>query len=86
MHCVSRKSLEISKRILKYLARTADYGIWYKLEPQDPLLVVYSDASYAPGGGRSFGSTMAQVAGMPVAWRAAKQPAITLSVAKAELY
>ena len=80
------KSLEISKRILKYLSRTVEYGIWYKVEPQDPLLVVYSDASYAPGGGRSFGSTMAQVAGMPVAWRAAKQPVITLSVAEAELY
>ncbi|CAE7450198.1 RE1 [Symbiodinium sp. CCMP2592] len=80
------KTLEISKRILKYLSRTVEYGIWYKVEPQDPLLVVYSDASYAPGGGRSFGSTMAQVAGMPVAWRSAKQPVITLSVAEAELY
>ncbi|CAE7421178.1 RE1 [Symbiodinium sp. CCMP2592] len=80
------KSLEISKRILKYLARTVDYGIWYQMVKDDPLLVVYSDASYAPGGGRSFGSTMAQVAGMPVAWRSAKQPVITLSVAEAELY
>lgn len=29
---------------------------------------------------------MAQIAGMPVAWRASKQPIITLSVAEAELY
>ena len=29
---------------------------------------------------------MAQVAGMPVCWRASKQPIITLSVAEAELY
>ena len=80
------RTLEISKRVLKYLARTAEYGIWYRTVVEDPLMVVYSDASYAPGGGRSFGSTMAQIAGMPVAWRASKQPIITLSVAEAELY
>ena len=50
------------------------------------MLTVYSDASYAPGGGRSFGCILAQVAGAPVAWRASKQPVITLSVAEAELY
>ena len=71
---------------MKYLSRTVEYGILYQEEAEEPLMVVYSDASYAPGGGRSFGSTMAQVAGMPVAWRASKQPVITLSVAEAELY
>ncbi|CAE7776959.1 RE1, partial [Symbiodinium sp. CCMP2592] len=80
------KTLEISKRVMKYLARTAEYGIWYRVVEDDPMMVVYSDASYAPGGGRSYGSTMAQIAGMPVAWRASKQPIITLSVAEAELY
>ena len=74
------RALEIGKRIMKYLAKTAEFGIWYKVFAEDPLLVVYSDASYAPGGGRSFGSTMAQICGMPVAWRASKQPIITLSV------
>ena len=80
------RALEISKRVMQYLARTADYGIMYKTNNDDPLLVVYSDASFAPGGGRSFGCIMAQVGGMPVAWRASKQPVITLSVAEAELY
>ena len=80
------RALEIGRRIMKYLAKTAEYGIWYKVVPDDPMMVVYSDASYAPGGGRSFGSTMAQICGMPVAWRASKQPIITLSVAEAELY
>eukprot|EP00439_Symbiodinium_sp_Y106_P019156 s3996_g2.t1 len=79
------RALEISKRVMQYLARTIDYGILYKAT-DDPLLVVYSDASYAPGGGRSFGCIMAQVAGMPVSWRASRQPVITLSVAEAELY
>ncbi|CAE7274859.1 RE1 [Symbiodinium sp. CCMP2592] len=87
-HALKRplRALEISKRILKYLARSVEYGIWYRVNEDDPMMVVYSDASYAPGGGRSFGSTMAQVCGMPVSWRASKQPIITLSVAEAELY
>ena len=80
------RTLEISKRVMQYLAKTVDYGIIYKLNKEDPLLVVYSDASFAPGGGRSFGCVMAQIGGMPVAWRASKQPVITLSVAEAELY
>ena len=85
--CMASKALiEISKRVLQYLARTVDYGILHKVNSEDPILVVYSDASYAPGGGRSFGCIMAQIAGMPVAWRASKQPIITLSVAEAELY
>ena len=79
-----QKTLEINKRVLQYLSKTVDYGILYKASA-DPMLVVYSDASYAPGGGRSFGCIMAQVGGMP-AWRASKQPVITLSVAEAELY
>ena len=85
--CMASKALiEISKRVLQYLARTVDYGILHKVNSEDPILVVYSDASYAPGGGRSFGCIMARIAGMPVAWRASKQPIITLSVAEAELY
>ena len=87
-HALKRplRSLEISKRVLKYLARTVEYGILFQVTEDDPMLTVYSDASFAPGGGRSFGSTMAQIYGMPVAWRASKQPVITLSVAEAELY
>ncbi|CAE7749536.1 RE1, partial [Symbiodinium sp. CCMP2456] len=81
-----QKALEIHKRVLQYLARTVDYGMNYYHDDSEPLLTVYSDASYAPGGGRSFGCIMAQLAGMPIAWRASKQPVITLSVAEAELY
>ena len=80
------RALEISKRIMQYLSKTADYGLLYQASTEDPLLVVYSDASFAPGGGRSFGCIMAQVGGMPVSWRASRQPIITLSVAEAELY
>ena len=80
------KTLEIAKRVMTYLSKTAEYGLHYVRDEEESLLTVYSDASYAPGGGRSFGCVMAQVAGMPVCWRASKQPIITLSVAEAELY
>ncbi|CAE7888738.1 RE1 [Symbiodinium microadriaticum] len=79
------KTLEIAKRVLNYLARTVEFGLHY-VRDEESMLTVYSDASYAPGGGRSFGCIMAQVCGMPVCWRASKQPVITLSVAEAELY
>ncbi|CAE7295290.1 GIP, partial [Symbiodinium necroappetens] len=80
------KTLEIAKRVMNYLSKTVEYGLHYVRDEEEALLTVYSDASYAPGGGRSFGCVMAQVAGMPVCWRASKQPIITLSVAEAELY
>ncbi|CAE7242425.1 RE1 [Symbiodinium sp. CCMP2592] len=81
-----QKALEIHKRVMLYLSRTVEYGIYFYHDDTEPMLTVYSDASYAPGGGRSFGCILAQVAGTPVAWRASKQPVITLSVAEAELY
>ncbi|CAE7345993.1 GIP [Symbiodinium necroappetens] len=80
------KVLEIAKRVMNYLSKTVEYGLHYVKDEEETLLTVYSDASYAPGGGRSFGCIMAQVAGMPVCWKAAKQPIATLSDAEAEMY
>ncbi|CAE7382697.1 GIP [Symbiodinium sp. CCMP2592] len=81
-----QRAIQIGKKILQFLSRTADYGLWFEHDESQPLLVTYSDASYAPGGGRSFGCILVQLAGMVVTWRASKQPVITLSVAEAELY
>ncbi|CAE7327876.1 RE1 [Symbiodinium sp. CCMP2592] len=81
-----QKAIQIGKKILQFLARTADHGLWFEKDESQPLLVTYSDASYAPGGGRSFGCILVQLSGMIVTWRASKQPVITLSVAEAELY
>ena len=80
------KAIQIGKKILQYLARTPDHGLWYEYDSSEPMVVAYSDASYAPGGGRSFGCILVQLGGMVVSWRASKQPVITLSVAEAELY
>ncbi|OLQ10709.1 Retrovirus-related Pol polyprotein from transposon TNT 1-94 [Symbiodinium microadriaticum] len=49
-------------------------------------LVGYSDASFSPAGGRSFGACLTLINGTPVAWKASKQAFVTLSVAEAEMY
>ena len=49
-------------------------------------LVGFSDASYAPTGGRSFGASVVTVNDVPVSWKAGKQSVVTLSVMEAELY
>ena len=48
--------------------------------PFSVSLVGYSDASFAPFGGKSFGCSVAVVGRSPVAWKAGKQPYVTLSV------
>ena len=48
-------------------------------------LTGYSDASFAPSGGRSHGAVVITMGQSPAAWRAARQPFVTLSVMEAEL-
>ena len=45
----------------------------------------YSDASFSPFGSKSFGCSLATVGQSPVAWKAGKQPYVTMSVCEAEL-
>ena len=55
---------------------------------QGPLRVElrgFSDASFAPFGARSLGCCLAVVGRTPVAWKASRQPYVTLSVCEAEL-
>eukprot|EP00439_Symbiodinium_sp_Y106_P082589 s1232_g22.t1 len=35
------RALEIGKRIMKYLAKTAEFGIWYKVVAEDPRSVLW---------------------------------------------
>ena len=43
------------------------------------VLVGYSDSSFAPYGGRSYGASVVTVGGSPVAWKSGKQAMTTLS-------
>ncbi|CAE7759843.1 RE1 [Symbiodinium necroappetens] len=40
----------------------------------------YSDASYAPHGGKSFGCSLVMIGKTPVTWKAGKQPIVSMSV------
>ena len=49
------------------------------------MLVGYSDSSFAPYGGRSYGASVVTVNNSPVAWKSGKQAMITLSTMESEL-
>ena len=84
---------------LRYVASTLTLGLEYKESPGPMLgefqqlslprsndtLELYSDASHAPGGGKSMQTTVAVWRGGLVAWEATRQPFVTLSSAEAEL-
>ena len=53
---------------------------------QGLVLVGYSDASFAPYGGRSYGASTVTLNGSVVSWRCGRQAFTTMSVAEAELY
>ena len=40
------KALEISKKVLNYLARTAEYGLYYVYDQEESMLTTFSDASF----------------------------------------
>ena len=46
----------------------------------------FSDASFAPFGGRSYGASVVTLNGSVVAWKCGRQAFATMSVAEAELY
>ena len=77
------------KRILRYLNKTKHYGL--RMGSVDPLghgpkLTVYVDASNADCGvtRRSTGGYVVYYNGVPISWRSARQPLVTLSTAESE--
>ena len=82
--------IRLSKRVLAYLAGSADLRMTMGSIDEDQKnnleLIAFTDASYAPYGKRSFGAAVITLAGSPVAWKSGRQSFITLSVMEAELY
>ena len=64
----------LGKRLLSYLAGTVDLRM--TMGPTkcatEPELIVYTDASYAPFGRRSFGAAVVTFAGSPIAWKSGR--------------
>ena len=75
----------IGMRTLGYLKATADWFLFYEPTTHNHDVEGYSDASFAPQGGRSIGCSLACYLGCPISWRCGRQPLVSLSVAEAEL-
>ena len=67
-------------------------GLWFDREMNagatgiaERKMEVYTDASFAPGGGLSHGSVVVLWNGAPLAWKSSRQSSPTLSTGEAEL-
>ena len=77
----------VGKRVLSYVAGSADLRL--ALTPRKEHkgeILCFTDASFAPYGGRSFGAAVVALEGAPISWKASKQSFVTMSVMEAELY
>jgi uncharacterized membrane protein YgcG len=74
-----------AKRVLRYIADTIDYGIWYKKE-RGARLIGYSDSDWASGSEdrKSTSGYLFLLGTGPVCWSSKKQPTVALSTAEAE--
>ena len=77
------RAIRIAERTLAYVQRTKSAAL--TAEADDSGLVAYSDASFAPEGERSHTGWVVFLHGLPVCWRSARQPFVTLSTAESEL-
>ena len=96
MYCLSRMGssvtrstravMEAALQAQGYLQRSAEEGLKYQDNQEDPVTIrVFTDASYAPGSEESQGCFLVFINDCPVFWRAGRQQLITLSTAEAEL-
>ena len=88
--------IENAYQVLRYLHGTADLWLEYQ-RPSDSswvdtpvprtlnTLELFTDASHAPGGGRSCQAIVVLWGGNMICWESSRQPFVTLSSAEAEL-
>eukprot|EP00971_Amphidinium_carterae_P226669 4495757-Amphidinium_carterae.1 len=56
------------------------------MTPKGGGLSIYTDISFAPGGGKSHSGLLLQFGGSTMTWRSHKQSIVALSTGEAELY
>ena len=86
-------AVEAGKGILKYLSTTDARGLDFKAAripwrgdgTMEREIEVFTDASFAPGGGVSHGCEVFMWGGCAILWSSTKQPFPALSTAEAEL-
>ncbi|XP_051143419.1 secreted RxLR effector protein 161-like [Andrographis paniculata] len=85
MHRPSKQHYGAAKRILRYLAGTRDYGIWYT-QSKDFILEGFTDSDWAgfPDDRKSTSRNCFSFGAGPVSWLSKKQSTVALSSAEAE--
>ena len=79
-----RRACSITRKCLGFLQRTTiDYRLHVVARGSE--LVSWTDASFAPEGGRSHTGWLITAGDSPLAWRSSRQASVTLSTAEAEL-
>ena len=78
-----RRAVAIARKCLGYLQRTRDYNL--HVCTSSMKMIAWSDASFAPDGGRSHTGWLVSLGNTPVSWRSSRQPTVTLSTAESEL-
>ncbi|RVW83084.1 Retrovirus-related Pol polyprotein from transposon TNT 1-94 [Vitis vinifera] len=85
MHCPSKQHLGAAKRVLRYIAGTYDFGIWYG-HVQEFKLVGYTDSDWAGclEDRKSTSGYMFSLGSGAVCWSSKKQAVTALSSSEAE--
>ena len=78
-------SLELAKKILRFLQGTRDQGIRISATGAEDELKVWTDAGYAGADTRSQSGLVVTWAGSVIVWRSSRQTVSALSTAEAEL-
>jgi Reverse transcriptase (RNA-dependent DNA polymerase)/gag-polypeptide of LTR copia-type/Integrase core domain/GAG-pre-integrase domain/Domain of unknown function (DUF4219)/Zinc knuckle len=85
MHNPTRHHMGAAKRILRYIAGTVEFGLWYATDNTEKL-TGYSDSDWA-GCYEDMKSTSGYLfflGSSPISWRSKKQPTVALSSTEAE--
>ena len=75
----------IGERALSYLYATREHSMLFEATNSTNEVHGYSDASFAPMGGRSLGCSVVVYNDTAISWRCGRQSLVALSVAEAEL-
>lgn len=83
----SKENIVMLKRVLRYIAGTMDFGIFYGRSGKNSVLEAYSDSDY--GGcqqtGRSTTGVVTKYAGVAISWMSQRQTSVATSTTEAEI-
>ena len=78
-----RRAVDIGRKCLGYLQRTAGYHL--RVQTHNQVIAAWTDASFAPEGAKSHSGWIVMIGDTPVSWRSSRQTTVTLSTAESEL-